>query len=137
MNIQSLSVTGLAGNATKLWTADSQNALVVLFGHAILINDATVANRFLRLGLIDPDGNIVSETHAGAAATASQTVHYTLKPGIFREAAFINGELEFPFAAGLLVPPGWSLELYIDGGVAGDTLECHIAVNKKSLSSIQ
>jgi hypothetical protein len=137
MNYQQLEVAALAGDATKTWTNSStSDAWVILFGHAILQCDATVANRYLRLGLHDADGNIVSETHAGAAATAGLTRHYTMKQGIFRESSFINGELEFPLAKGLLVPPGFSLQMSVEGGVAGDSVECFIAYDKKALSTV-
>jgi invasion protein IalB len=63
-------------------------------------------------------------THSGAPVTASATgQHHELMQGIYRETAFINGAVQVPIPIGFVIPAGYTLQLSIDNGVAGDSLD--------------
>lgn len=114
--------TGVAGNvATTLTSSDSQ-LKKVLYGQVVLTTDATVANRRVILSILDEAGDVVIDLHAAAVVAAStSSQHHEFLQGIYRETSFIGGAIQVPIPTDCLVPPGYSLKVSIENGVAGDS----------------
>jgi hypothetical protein len=112
----------VAGNATHSWTVPTNKIHVVHFGHVILTTDGTAANRYLEVSIIDADSNEIFDTHSGAAVTASTSnQHHTLMPGIYRETSFTNGSIQVPIPAYMVLMPGFTFQVSVTNGVAGDS----------------
>ncbi len=86
--------------------------------HAILTTDATVANRFARLGwgLTSNDFNV----HAGLIQTASQAITYDFLEGGPDRTTAINSTLNVNIPHKLLLNDAFVLALFADNMQAGD-----------------
>lgn len=112
----------VAGNAGYTYTAPQNSRVKLLYGQVSLTTDATVANRRVEISIKDADGNTVIDFHAGAVVAASQTAqHHEFMQGIYRETSFVGGALQVPIGADLELQEGWSVNVAIDAGVAGDS----------------
>jgi hypothetical protein len=114
----------IAGNATASIIVPDSQQYELKYGHVIMTTDATVANRYLSVSILNESGSEIMSTHSGAPVTASATgQHHELMQGIYRETAFINGAVQVPIPIGFVIPAGYTLQLSIDNGVAGDSLD--------------
>ena len=80
--------------------------------HAILVSTATVGNRQMIMSLYDSADVFQADYHAGAVQAASLTRHYSFQPGVFRETAFVNGEIQIAIPMNPVIPSGWYLRIY-------------------------
>jgi len=118
--------TGVAGNVTTSITADSRQRCV-LYGQVVLTTDATVANRRVVFRITDKEGDTVFDSHSGAVVAASQSnQHHEFMPGIFRETSFIGDALQVPIPMRCLLPVGYTLQIIVENGVAGDSYDYSI-----------
>ena len=122
-------IYSISGTNTAQQAIPDGGTQELIFAHMLYTSDATVGNRFLTMSLLDSGSNIVGSWGVGAAITASlaaRQIEYM--SGIFRETAFVNGEIEAPFPTGLLLPSGFILKFYDEAAVAaGDSMTVTIA----------
>jgi hypothetical protein len=107
---------------------DSDKSIVVPDGevwqldwlHASLQSTATVGNRQIVLGLYDSAAIPVNygDWHAGAVQAASLARHYVFQPGLYRETAFTDGEIQIAIPQKLVAHPGWTIRVYDSAAVA-------------------
>ena len=115
----------VAGNSKHEITTPDGKLYRVLFGGVNLTTDGTVANRWVRVALIAPDGHNILCMCSGAVVTASHTdQRHTYIQGIYRETAFINNVIQVPVASELYLPSGYTLRTFVENGVAGDKFHC-------------
>lgn len=120
-----------AGNGTLTFTPTTGMYMRVVMGHMKVTTDATVANRYVRMDALDSAGVVIGSSHAGAPVTASLTNReLSFMPGVYRETAFIDVELQVPFAKEFLIPMGGSLRFTVTNGVAGDTFSANFLVEE-------
>ena len=111
-----------AGDVVYSHTVPAGFSEKLLFGQVLLTTDATVANRFVAIGLYDASGVLINNLHAGAPVTAGLTSqHIELAQGQYRETAIIAGALQLPIPPDWIGNPGWTFRISIAGGVAGDS----------------
>ena len=116
--------TGVAGNVVTTITADDDHVISALYGQVVLTTDATVANRRVIFRIDDELGNTLFDSHAGAVVAASATSqHHEFMPGIYRETSFIGNALQIPIPKDCIISPGYSINLVIENGVAGDSYD--------------
>jgi hypothetical protein len=105
---------------------DSDKTIVVPEGevwqldwlHATLVSTATVGNRQVNLVLYDQADVLQADWHAGAVQAASLTRHYMFQPGMYRETAFVDGDIQVAIPQKLVVPSQWYLRVYDSAAVA-------------------
>jgi hypothetical protein len=120
--------TGVAGNVVTTLTSSDTQCKKLLHGHVKLTTDATVANRRVVVGLYDDSDAFVFDTHAGTVVAASASdQHHELMQGIFRETSFVGNALQVPIPEDFYVPPGYSIKISIENGVAGDSYDYHMS----------
>ncbi len=118
---QNWTIASTAGNATTAVLTIGDEGRVVLYGSVTLTTDATVANRYVTLQVLDSSDAVVFTIKSGAPVPASQTsqIHAVL-PGDYRETSFISSTVIMPIPHVHLLMPGWKAKVTITGGVAGD-----------------
>ena len=122
MSFKRLEIPSTAGNVNGDFVVPDGVAYRVLYGQIVISTDATVADRFVLLQILDEGSNVVIDIHPGAPVQASTTdAHLEFMQGIFRETAFIDGALQVPVPIDLWLPSGWTLRIAVSGGVAGDS----------------
>lgn len=127
-DIQQISVGATAGNATKTWTVDTGDKKRILYGNVTLTTDATVANRYVVVQVLDENSNVVTAFHSGAPVAASATSQqHDFLQGVFRETSFVDSSVHVPFATECVIPEGWGVKVSISGGVAGDSFTARFA----------
>ncbi len=105
---------------------DSDKTIVVPDGemwvldwlHVTLVSTATVGNRQIKLALYDNADVLQADWTAGAVQAASLTRHYTFQPGLYRETAFVDGEILIAIPQKLVIPAAWYLRVYDSAAVA-------------------
>lgn len=83
-------------------------------------SSATVANRTLRVLVIDPATQATMDITAPAVITAGQSIFITFAPGLTINTAGQRWTAGFP--SDLIVPAGWTIEVTADGFQAGDQI---------------
>ena len=114
---------------------DSDKTIVVPEGevwkldwlHAILVSTATVGNRQMLLGLYDQADVLQADWHAGTTQAASLTRHYMFQPGVYRETAFVNNEIQIAIPEKLIIPSKWYLRVYDSAAIAAAADDLTIA----------
>ena len=95
-------------NVTVL-TAAARTLIEIIQLHITYTSSATVGNRALRLAIYDETDTTVADYHVGVDQAASLTRHYVCARGVYRESAFVDGEIQFPIPFGTVLLPGWYL----------------------------
>jgi len=136
MSIAQLQAATVAGNvATDFVTPDGTQRRV-LYGILKLDTDATVANRWVRLAILDLAGNTIICMCAGLSVPASQSDQlFSYMQGVYRETTALNKVLQVPIAFGCVVPPGYTIRAYIENGVAGDAYDIDLMVEDGHLGA--
>ena len=120
-----LSQTSVAGNANADFTVPASKTYRILYGHAILTTDATVANRYVTIAAVN-GATTIYDTIAGAPVAASGTSqHHEFMQGIYRESAFINNTIQAPIPQDFILSGGWTFRVNVENGVAGDSYDVH------------
>lgn len=110
-------------SSTYSWSKVFQKEVELLFLHCVYTSDANAGNRQILFQLLNPAGNVVLDTHAGAVQAESNVYHYEMMPGIYRETAFIDESIQVPIPAGMVIPAGYTLKVFDDNTVAvGDSM---------------
>lgn len=121
---QQLAATGVAGNVATDFTFTGINPWRVLYGQVTLTTNATVANRFVSLQVLNASDVVLFETNSGIAVTASLTnQNAQFMPGVARETALVDSSYNIPIPHDFMFPPNFQLRVSITGGVAGDSYE--------------
>ena len=122
-------------DTNKTFTVPSAETWKVMYGHIELTTTATVGNRIIKLLVHDENGVIVTDSHAGASATAGGTFDYELMQGIFRETSFINGGLQVPIPSDMVLLPGWTLNVVDSAAIdaAQDDMLVSFVVNTHNI----
>lgn len=132
MGMQQLIALGIAGNVNKDFLVPGGSQFRVLYGMSKLTTDATVANRWMRLGIIDPNERNIICLCAGASVPASMSdQRYSYLQGVYRETSFLNGVLQVPIASDLVVPAGYTIRFFLENGEAGDSFDCDLMVHNE------
>jgi len=110
-----------ANDSDKSFTSLSIGAgnfdIQLLYLFVELTSTATAGNRLMTLEVQDADSSTIYEDHAGSYQAASNVYHYSFAPGIYRETvstvaeAGVDGTIEVPFPAGLIIPKGYTLRV--------------------------
>lgn len=125
-----LSASAVAGNVATDFETPAGTQRRLLYGLLKLNTDATVANRWVRLAVLDQSGNTIVCLCAGAAVPASQSDQWcSYLQGVYRETAFINKVLQVPIATNCIIPAGYKLRAFVENGVAGDAYDCDFVVH--------
>lgn len=128
MAFKNPSDTSIAGNVVTTITSGDTQANTLLYGQVSLTTNASAANRRVVVGVYDDAGNVVVDIHSGAVVTASASnQHHELMQGVFRETSFVGNALQVPIPKDLIIPPGYSLKITIENGVAGDSYDYSMA----------
>lgn len=119
---------------------DSDKTIVVPDGeiwlldwlHVTYVSTATVGNRQIVLRLYDSANVLRGDWHAGAVQAASLTRHYAFQPGIYRETAFVDGDIQVAIPDKLVIPPRWYLRILDTAAVdaAADDMTLSYQVTK-------
>lgn len=124
-------VPATAGNATSTLTIPGDKPWRIAHGMLGLTTDATAANRYVRIQILDANDNLMLCQCAGAPVTASLTgQQHAFMQGIYRETAFISGVLQVLIAAGMILQPGWKLRTVVTAGVAGDSYSGNVILHE-------
>jgi hypothetical protein len=122
MSTTNLQGASVAGNVNTEFVTPAGTQRRILYGLAKLTTDATVANRWVRLSVLNESGETMVCLCAGVAVAASATNQlFSYLQGVYRETSFINGVLQVPIASDLIVPAGYTVRLAVENGVAGDS----------------
>lgn len=125
------SSTSVAGNANHDIVAPSDKILVIHYGHITLTTDATAANRYLDIGVLNETPTEIFDTHSGAAVTASTSnQHHVCMQGIYRETSFTNGSIQVPIPVDFIIKPNYTFRISITNGVAGDSYDSHWIISE-------
>lgn len=111
-------IDATADDSDKTITCPDGELWQIDWVHAWLVSTATVGNRQIVLALYDQAGVIRGDWHAGTTQAASLTRHYAFQPGIYRETAFVDGDIQISIPRKLVIPPGWYLRVYDSAAVA-------------------
>lgn len=118
-SIQTLSAR--IANADNAYTYIARQPIAVRWLHVTYTATATVGNRLLTMTVKNAAGEAMYDIRAGAVQAASQIRHYSFQPGVYREAAFVNNEIQVAIPEGIL-EAGWSLTIEDENNVdAADT----------------
>lgn len=122
MSLKNSTGSSIAGNVVTTLTSKDTQMNKLLYGQISLTTSATVANRRVIVGVYNNSGSVIIDVHAGSVVAASATAqHHELMQGVFRETSFIGDALQVPIPLDMVIPPGYSLRLSIENGVAGDS----------------
>lgn len=88
----------------KTWRLD--------WAHIEFISTAAVGNRQINIQILDDSAVLRADFHAGATQAASTTRHYMFLPGVYRETAFVNNEIQVAIPINMILLPGWSIKIY-------------------------
>lgn len=123
---QHLNGAATAGNVNRDFSFSGINPWQILYGQVVLTTDATVANRRVKLQVLDESSNLVFDVHSGATVPASQTLqHHEFMQGIYRETSFVGSALQVPIGHQMLLTNEWTLRITIENGQAGDSYTCN------------
>jgi hypothetical protein len=114
------------------WVVPANQTWRVLHGHVELNTSATGGNRFVRLEILDDEGEPFSESHAGAKQGSSRLVHYNFRAGMQRETAIINDEIELGIPDLLILTPGFTLRVrdFDEIDLANDLWHVHFRIER-------
>jgi hypothetical protein len=134
MNTVLHAIDAAANDSDKSITVPDGEVWQLDWLHAMLQSTATVGNRQLVLGLYDNAGipNFYGDWHAGTTQAASLARHYMFQPGMYRETAFVDGEIQIAIPQKLVAHPGWIIRVYDSAAVdaAADDLTIAYQVTK-------
>lgn len=123
------SATSVAGNASTTFTVPNHKRWKVLYAQMVLTTDATVANRQVRMRLLDSSSTLVFDAHAGTVQTASATSqHYEFMQGVYRETSFIDSALQVPIPIDSYLQQKQKVQFTVSAGVAGDSYSIYLVV---------
>lgn len=132
MGMEQLIAAGIAGNVNKDFLVPEGSRFHILYGMAKLTTDVTAANRWMRLGIIDPSEKTIICLCAGASVPASQSDQwFSYLQGVYRETSFLNGVLQVPIASNLVVPAGYKIRVFVGNGVVGDSFDCDLMIHNE------
>lgn len=124
--------TGVAGNSTVTINVPAGATWKFLYGAMKVTTDSTVANRWARIRIRDLSAQDVMCLCSGKSIPASQLEQWlSFMQGVYRETTFINGVLQVPIPADLVIPGGFSMLLFVENGVAGDSFEYDFVFQKR------
>lgn len=79
--------------------------------HVIYTSTATAGNRQLRVNMLDADDNVIWDARAGTVQAASLERDYALMWGVYRETAFVDGQIHVPFPQQLILPSNYRFNI--------------------------
>lgn len=85
--------------------------------HVEYTSDVTAGTRQIVLEILDLNGNVVWDSHAGSTQAANITRHYNFLPGIYRETSFIDNEIQVPISNRLIIDSNHTLKIYDENNV--------------------
>lgn len=118
---QTRTLPNAAGTATPTFTVPGGEWWLPLLLYYRIVTDATVANRFPFVDLLDAGGALRYRVSVATAVAASSTQDHSYLDVGFVPASFQNGTQIQPFPR-LWLAPGWQVRITTTNGVAGDTL---------------
>jgi len=79
--------------------------------HVEYTSAAGVGNRQIVAEVLNASDVVVYHVSAGAVQAASLVRGYDFAQGIYREAAFTDGEIQVPFPVDMVVATGWKIRV--------------------------
>jgi hypothetical protein len=107
-----------ANDSDKSFTVPNGKTWRLDWAHVILASTADVGNRQIEVQILDASSVLRIDFHAGTTQAANLTRHYVFQPGIFRETAFVDGEIQTAIPMNMILPAGWSVRFYDSAAVA-------------------
>lgn len=125
--------TGVAGDVDTTYTVPANTTWRVLYGYVKLTTDATVANRWVRVGLFSADGTSKKLCNCSGkeVAASSSNQEHAFMQGIYRETSFINGLIQVPLGQDAIVTAGQKVVTTIENGVAGDSYDVRLTLERE------
>lgn len=106
-----------ADDSDKTFTVPTGKEWIMEWIHIILITTATAGNRQIVIEVKDESAQLMYDLHAGAVQAASLTRHYMALPGIYRETAFVDGQIQMALPQKMVLKPGWTIRMYDSAAV--------------------
>lgn len=129
--VEYMTIASTAGNANAGILVPSNVAYEVLWGQVLLTTGVTAGARRVLLSLLDTDSSDALSVHSGATVAESLTdQHHEFLQGIYRETVFIGGAIQVPIGRDMLLPPGWTIQISVEGGLAEDTYSGGLMIRK-------
>lgn len=127
-----LAITATAGNAaTAIYINTTGRPLSILQGEIKLTTDATVANRYPKLEILDENDNVLLTIRSSVAIDASKANYLnSFMRGVTREAAFVNSNVQVPLPLNSIVMPNHKVKVSITNGVAGDSFTGNVFLSE-------
>lgn len=122
-----------ANDSNKTFVVPNNEMWKINHAHIDFVSSAAVGNRIIQMDVINENGNVINSISAGVVQAASLERHYVFLQGIFRETAFVNGEVQVPIAADLYLPPGYSIKFYDVAAIAADADDMTVAFQYKRM----
>jgi hypothetical protein len=101
-----------ADDSDKTFTVPQGKTWRLDWLHTILVTTATVGSRQIEVQILDSSDVLRIDFHAGATQAASLTRHYVCQPGIYRETAVTDNEIQISSPMNMILPAGWKIRVY-------------------------
>lgn len=124
-------VDSTANDSDKTFTVPTNEMWKLNSMLITLITTATVGNRQIVIEAKDSSGNMLGRMSAGAVQAASSTRYYSIMQGIYREAAFINNDIQVPMPIDTYLKPGSTLRVYDAAAVDAAADDMSVAYSYK------
>jgi len=121
-----------ANDSNKTFTVPAGYTYEILYGQVDYTSTATVGNRQILLEILDTDSNVIWDVHAGTVQAASLNRHYSILQGVFRETAFVDGDIQLTIPRKGKILPGYTIKVYDSAEVdaTADDMNVHLVVEK-------
>lgn len=118
-----VTVEGQIGTNTLTYTMPNDVKARLSWIHCEYTSSASVGNRQIRMAMLNSAGTVIFDTHAGAVQAASLARHYLFMQGIYRETAFIDGEIQVSLPKNIVIPAGYKIKVYDSSAInSGDSM---------------
>jgi hypothetical protein len=125
-----------ADDSDKTFTVPTGKTWRLDWLHVLYVSTATVGNRQLEVKITDASDVLRIDFHAGTTQAASLTRHYVFQPGIFRETAFVDNEIQIAIPMNMILPAGWKIRIYDSAAVdaAADDMTVSFQVTEHAIN---
>jgi hypothetical protein len=96
-----------------------------------LVTTAAAGNRQIVIEASNAAGTLVGRISAGAVQAASTTRYYSIMQGIYREAAFINNDIQVPMPIDTYLFPGSTLRVFDAAAIAPAADDMEVGMSYK------
>lgn len=116
----------VAGNVSStIDTMDSDEVCKLKSIMVVLSTANSGSPREVLIHIKTESTKVYTITPSVKAPINTSDMRYTFGEGLPQQAAITNSNLSTPLPLGLIIPPLWTVEVEIVGGVAGDSYDYH------------